>query len=269
MIGVSVTYPGLNHLRTNVRADYASSGTRSLRTRAHFLVGRCCSGVTRLCAPTAAFPHLVGAADTCTSGLPPCGDHPIFSALTDLFLAQVLHAFGTRFIRRKGDVHVRIQRRSAGFRHRQTPAPPNDQCGAQHRDSGTGGSRVAHCLCADGSSSGDGGQAGITSPPPQSGGGQAGITSTPPSTSAPAPSTPDPQPAENFWVAPPAEYNRGTRAYNPQTGGGVSMAQYNGYSGGDNSGYSGYSVPAPQRRSWWKARPCRSRLRSTRCVSAG
>ncbi|WKX01961.1 insoluble domain protein (plasmid) [Rhodococcus aetherivorans] len=87
-----------------------------------------------------------------------------------------------------------------------------------------------------------GGQAGITSPP-QSGGGQAGITSTPPSTSAPAPSTPDPQPAENFWVAPPAEYNRGTRAYNPQTGGGVSMAQYNGYSGGDNSGYS---VPAPQ-----------------------
>ncbi|WP_235367276.1 insoluble domain protein [Rhodococcus sp. Chr-9] len=90
-----------------------------------------------------------------------------------------------------------------------------------------------------------GGQAGITSPP-QSGGGQAGITSTPPSTSAPAPSTPDPQPAENFWVAPPAEYNRGTRAYNPQTGGGVSMAQYNGYSGGDNSGYSGYSVPAPQ-----------------------
>lgn len=90
-----------------------------------------------------------------------------------------------------------------------------------------------------------GGQAGITSPP-QSGGGQAGITSTPPSTSAPAPSAPDPQPAENFWVAPPAEYNRGTRAYNPQTGGGVSMAQYNGYSDGDNSGYSGYSVPAPQ-----------------------
>ncbi|MGW0021612.1 insoluble domain protein [Rhodococcus sp. NPDC003382] len=95
-----------------------------------------------------------------------------------------------------------------------------------------------------------GGQAGITSPP-QSGGGQAGITSTPPSAPAPAPSSPEPQPAENFWVAPPAEYNRGTRAYNPQTGGGVSMTQYNSYSGGGNSGYSGggnsgYNTPVPQ-----------------------
>lgn len=97
--------------------------------------------------------------------------------------------------------------------------------------------------------SGGGGQAGITATP-EAEGGQAGITATPPSTPQPAPSSPEPKPAENFWVAPPADYNRGTRAYNPQTGGGVSMTQYSDYSGGGNSGYSGggnagYSEPSP------------------------
>lgn len=85
-----------------------------------------------------------------------------------------------------------------------------------------------------------GGQAGITSPS-QAGGGQAGITSTPPSAPAPAPSAPEPQPTESFWVAPPAEYNRGTRAYDPQTGGGVSMTQYNSYSGDG----TGNAAPVP------------------------
>lgn len=88
-------------------------------------------------------------------------------------------------------------------------------------------------------------QGGVTGGGPQGGvtGDSQGGTSaqTPAPAPAPAPATTGPQPAENFWVAPPAEYNRGTRAYNPETGGGVSMTQYNSYSGGGNSGYSGYS----------------------------
>lgn len=87
-----------------------------------------------------------------------------------------------------------------------------------------------------------GGQAGITSTP-ESGGGQAGITSTPPqSAPEPTPAPSSPQPSEDFWVAPPAEYNRGTRAYDPQTGGGVSMTQYSDYSGGG----TGNAGPTPQ-----------------------
>ncbi|MFD6859122.1 insoluble domain protein [Rhodococcus sp. NPDC060090] len=91
-----------------------------------------------------------------------------------------------------------------------------------------------------------GGQAGITSTP-ESGGGQAGITSTPPqSAPEPTPAPSSPQPSEDFWVAPPAEYNRGTRAYDPQTGGGVSMTQYSDYSDDYSGGGTGNAGPTPQ-----------------------
>lgn len=93
-----------------------------------------------------------------------------------------------------------------------------------------------------------GGQAGITSTP-ESGGGQAGITSTPPQSAPepePAPSSPQPQPIEDFWVAPPAEYNRGTRAYDSQTGGGVSMTQYSDYSDNYPGGGTWNAEQTPQ-----------------------
>ncbi|MEE2061762.1 insoluble domain protein [Rhodococcus artemisiae] len=93
-----------------------------------------------------------------------------------------------------------------------------------------------------------GGQAGITSTP-ESGGGQAGITSTPPQSApepTPTPAPSSPQPTEDYWIAPPAEYNRGTRAYDPQTGGGVSMTQYSDYSGDYSGGGTWNADPTPQ-----------------------
>ncbi|WP_326603573.1 insoluble domain protein [Rhodococcus sp. PD04] len=60
-----------------------------------------------------------------------------------------------------------------------------------------------------------------------------------PATPEPAPVQSAPAPEESFWVAPPPQYNRGTRAYNPETGGGVTQTVWSGndYSGGNN--YSG------------------------------
>ena len=64
----------------------------------------------------------------------------------------------------------------------------------------------------------------------------------------PAPSAAEPKADSSFWVAPPAQYNQGTRAYDPQTGGGVTVVDYStdysadyssDYSGG--GGYSGYT----------------------------
>lgn len=63
----------------------------------------------------------------------------------------------------------------------------------------------------------------------------------------PAPSAAEPKADSSFWVAPPAQYNQGTRAYDPQTGGGVTVVDYStdystDYSGGGGySGYSGYA----------------------------
>ncbi|MFF0818392.1 insoluble domain protein [Rhodococcus sp. NPDC003318] len=54
-----------------------------------------------------------------------------------------------------------------------------------------------------------GGQAGITTAP-QTGGGQAGITTPAPE---PAPVVEAVKPQEEFWVAPPAQYNQGTQPY--------------------------------------------------------
>ncbi|UVT27560.1 insoluble domain protein (plasmid) [Rhodococcus pyridinivorans] len=60
----------------------------------------------------------------------------------------------------------------------------------------------------------------------------------------PAPSTTEPKADSSFWVAPPTQYNQGTRAYDPQTGGGVTVVDYStdyssNYSGG--GGYSAYT----------------------------
>ncbi|TCN53491.1 hypothetical protein EV641_106135 [Rhodococcus sp. SMB37] len=62
-------------------------------------------------------------------------------------------------------------------------------------------------------------------------------------TETPAPSAAEPKADSSFWVAPPAQYNQGTREYDPQTGGGVTVVDYStdystDYSGG--GGYSGY-----------------------------
>lgn len=66
-------------------------------------------------------------------------------------------------------------------------------------------------------------------------------------TPAPAPTTSEPKADSSFWVAPPAEYNQGTRAYDPQTGGGVTQTVWSGetYSGGYSDGYSGGDYSAP------------------------
>lgn len=63
-------------------------------------------------------------------------------------------------------------------------------------------------------------------------------------TEAPAPSVAEPKAESSFWVAPPAEYNQGTREYDSDTGGGVAVVDYStdnstGYN--DGGGYSGYS----------------------------
>lgn len=58
----------------------------------------------------------------------------------------------------------------------------------------------------------------------------------------PAPSAAEPKADSSFWVAPPAQYNQGTRAYDPQTGGGVTVVDYSTDYSTDYSGGGGYSV---------------------------
>ncbi|WP_072814930.1 hypothetical protein [Rhodococcus zopfii] len=67
-----------------------------------------------------------------------------------------------------------------------------------------------------------------------------GTTATQTPAPEPAPSTSGPKSDDSFWVAPPVAYNQGTRAYDPNTGGGVTTVDYStDYSGGGYSGYSG------------------------------
>lgn len=78
-----------------------------------------------------------------------------------------------------------------------------------------------------------------------------GTTATQTPAPEPAPSTSGPKSDDSFWVAPPAAYNQGTRAYDPGTGGGVTTVDYStdysggGYSGGGYSGYDDSIDAAP------------------------
>ncbi|MCZ4587705.1 insoluble domain protein [Rhodococcus opacus] len=74
-----------------------------------------------------------------------------------------------------------------------------------------------------------------------------------PAAPEPAPVQSAPEPEESFWVAPPPQYNQGTRAYDPETGGGVTQTVWSGdndYSGGTD--YSGDGAGAPAQVDWSK-----------------
>lgn len=67
-----------------------------------------------------------------------------------------------------------------------------------------------------------------------------------PTAPQPAPVQVAPEPAESYWVAPPPQYNQGTRAYNPETGGGVTTTwSGGGYSGGGNYSDDGTGAASP------------------------
>ncbi|MEE2061597.1 insoluble domain protein [Rhodococcus artemisiae] len=99
-------------------------------------------------------------------------------------------------------------------------------------------------------------QGGVTGGTTQEGvtsGAQTGGTTT----TTPAPTVSEPKAESSFWVAPPAQYNQGTRAYDPQTGGGVTVVDYStdytdytDYTGGYSTDYSGGGTwnaePTPQ-----------------------